>query len=136
MCTSTYTCHLFLAAKHSIFQFDKESFPRFQKTQQRIKGIVYSVKDSINNVAEHFKWTYKMEDPQIVLCYGGIKRPSIDWDEFAVHVTHGKRNWYYIDSELDDTVPFLLICKVETNGSASLTVNVCIFFLKFIHQVI
>lgn len=68
-----------------------------------------------------------MEDPQIVLCYGNT-RPSIDLDEFAVHVTNEKQNWLDIDSELDDTVPFLLICEVETDGYASLTVNVCTFF--------
>lgn len=116
--------NLSVAGNNDIFQYDKEAFPRFQKTQQRIKSIVNDVIGSIDKVAEHFKWTYNMDDPQIVLCYRYL-RPTID-----LNGKSGRK----IFSELNDKLPFLIICVIQTEGSGRLTFGVCNFKGLFIEK--
>lgn len=111
-----------LKGSHEIFQYNKEAFPRFQKSQQSIKSIVNDVIGSIDKVADNFKWTYKMDDPQIVVCYGYF-RPSIDLAEIAAYDTSGGKRGHRIFSQLDDKVPFLIICVIMTFGSERLTAD-------------
>ncbi|CAG2213352.1 unnamed protein product [Mytilus edulis] len=93
-----------LAARQTIKEFDKEAFPRFKQTQKRIQTIVSRIKGLIDKVAVNWKWTYKMDNPLIVLLYRNEPK-HIDWKKLSVQASDIRETTLEMQNIADDLLP-------------------------------
>lgn len=119
-------------AHESIAEFDKEAFPRFKQTQQRIRNIVSCITGSIDKVAPNWKWTYKMDNPLIVLRHGN-QLWHIDWTKFSVNAPNIKIKRFRRQNISDNSLPTVLICVIQSYSShGNLTSYVCNHLISLI----